>query len=419
MYLLRSIEGGESSSSAAFPGGRLSVGGYLFLFLAFLVLLAVALQDTSIVTIIYFLVGAFLFGRWWRDRALGGLEFHRHLHPRALLGETVSVRLEVVNRSWLPVPWVRIHESLPVDLAIPNFYRRAVSLPPRGKTAVEYLLRGNKRGYYRIGPIYLQSGDLLGLEDSRERQGAPDYLTVFPKIIPIRKCPIPSFSPMGVLRFHQPLFEDPTRVVGKRDYQAGDSMRRIDWKASAVLGKLQVRQYEPAISLEVSVFLNLCGKDFEQRSRIDAAELAIVTAASLAAHVSGKRQPVGLETNGFDPLEPDSRIHSLPVRRGTGHMMLLMEKLARLQLCDGESFAALLRERGSVLSWGTTLLVITGTPDALLFDELLRARRMGLQSIVFLTSPVLRYEAFESRARGLGIPLYEIRSELDLERSMI
>jgi uncharacterized protein (DUF58 family) len=395
------------------------MSGFFFSFLAFLFLLAIILQDPSIVTIIYFLIGAFLLGRWWRDRALGSLEFHRTVHPRALLGETIGIRLEVRNRGWLPVPWVRIHESLPVELAVPNFFRRAVALPPRGKTTVEYQVRGNKRGYYRIGPLYLQSGDLLGLEDARERLGAPDHLTIYPKIVPIRKCPIPSFSPMGTLRFHQPLFEDPSRVTGKRDYQAGDSLRRIDWKASAAAGKLQIRQFEPAISLEVAVFLNLCERDFEPRSRLDAAELAVVTAASLASYVSGKRQPVGLETNGQDPLEPETRIHSLPVRKGGGHLMLLMEKLARLQIVDGAPFPELLRERGSLLAWGTTLLVVTGTPDASLFDELLRARRNGLPCVVFLTSPVLRYEAFESRARGLGIPLYEIRSEQDLERAML
>ncbi len=395
------------------------MGGYLFVFLLFLFFLAVTLQEPSIVTIIYFLIGAYLFGRWWRDRSLAALEFTRTLNPRILLGETVSVRLEVANRGWLPLPWVRIHESLPVELAIPNFFRRALALGPRGRTAVEYQLRGNKRGYYRIGPLYLQSGDLLGLEDVRERQGAPDHLTVYPRIVPIQKCPIPSFSPIGVLRFYRPLFEDPSRVVGKRDYQSGDSMRRIDWKASAAAGRLQVRQYEPAISLEVSIFLNLSERDFESRSRIDAAELAVVTAASLTAFVNRKRQPVGLVTNGFDPLEPDNPIHVLPVRRGTAHMMLVMEKLARVQLADARPFTEMLRERAAELAWGTTLMVITGTPDALLFDELLRARRMGLQSLVFLTAPVLRYEAFEARARGLGIPLYEIRSEQDLERAML
>lgn len=392
---------------------------YPFVFSAFLFLLAVLFHDPSILTVIYLLLGVFLFGRWWRDQGLAGLEVHRHLDGRAMLGETVRVRLEVVNRSWLPIPWVRIHESLPVELAIPNFHRQAFGLAPRGRTVCEYTLQGHKRGYYRIGPLYVQSGDLFGMEEPRERQAPSDSMTVYPKIVPIRRLPLPSFSPMGALRFHQPLFEDPSRVVGKRDYQPGDSLRRIDWKASAAAGKLQVRQFEPAISLEVSIFLNLNAQDYEPRSRIDAAELAIVTAASLAFYVAGKHQPVGLESNGLDPLEPESVRHSLPVRKGNAPLMLLLEKLARLQLTEASAFANFLRERGPALPWGATLLVITGMPEANLFDELLRARRSGLHSMVFLTAPVLRFEAFENRAHNLGIPLYEIRSEHDLERMFL
>jgi len=395
------------------------VGYYLFVFTVFLLLLAALFHETSILTVIYLLAGVYFIGGWWRDKILTSLEVHRHLDRRALLGEIVRVRLEVINRSWLPIPWLRIHESLPVELAIPNFHRQAVSLPPKGKTVCEYSLQGHKRGYYRVGPVYIQSGDLFGMEDPRERQAPSDDLTVYPKIVPIQRLPIPSYSPMGALRFHQPLFEDPSRVIGKRDYQSGDSLRRIDWKATAVAGKLQVRQFEPAISLEVSIFLNLTAEDYEPRSRIDAAELAIVTAASLAFYVAGKHQPVGLESNGKDPLEPESIRHSLPVRKGNAQLMLLLEKLARLQLTEGNSFAELLRERGPRLSWGTTLLVITGMPEESFFEELLRARRRGLQSIVFLTAPVLRFEAFENRAHNLGIPLYEIRSERDLERPFI
>jgi uncharacterized protein (DUF58 family) len=395
------------------------VGSYPFVFSAFLFLLAILFHDPSILTVIYLLLGVFFLGRWWRDQGLAGLEVHRRLDRRAMLGETVRIRLEVVNRSWLPIPWIRIHESLPVELAVPNFHRQAFGLAPRGRTICEYTLQGHKRGYYRIGPLYVQSGDLFGMEAPRERQAPSDNLTVYPKIVPIRRLPLPSFSPMGALRFHQPLFEDPSRVVGKRDYQSGDSLRRIDWKASAVTGKLQVRQFEPAISLEASIFLNLNAQDYEPRSRIDAAELAIVTAASLAFYIAGKHQPVGLESNGTDPLEPESVRHSLLVRKGNAPLMLLLEKLARLQLTNGKAFADLLRERGPALSWGTTLLVITGMPEANLFDELLRARRSGLHCIVFLTAPVLRFESFENRARNMGIPLYEIRSERDLERMFL
>jgi uncharacterized protein (DUF58 family) len=395
------------------------VGFYLFVFSAFLFLLAILFHDSSILTVIYLLLGVFLVSRWWRDRGLAGLEVHRHLAGRAMLGEIIRVRLEVVNRTWLPIPWVRIHESLPVELAVPNFHRQVFGLAPRGKTSCQYTLEGHKRGFYRIGPLYVQSGDLFGMEEPRERQAPSESLTVYPKIVPIRRIPLPSYSPMGALRFHQPLFEDPSRVIGKRDFQSGDSLRRIDWKASAAAGKLQVRQFEPAISLEVSILLNLNSGDYEPRSRIDAAELAIVTAASLAFYVAGKHQPVGLESNGTDLLDPESVRHSLPVRKGNAALMLLLEKLARLQLTEGRPFAPLLRERAPALPWGTTLLVITGMPEAGLFDELLRARRSGLHSIVFLTAPVLRFESFENRAHNLGIPMFEIRSELDLERMFL
>jgi uncharacterized protein (DUF58 family) len=390
------------------------VGSYFRTFLIFLLLLAIGLQETSLFTIVYLFIGVFLLGHWWRDQSLGALEFRRILIPRALLGENIIVRLEVANRGWLPVPWIRVHESLPVDLSVPNFYSRAISLPPKGKAVCEYVLHGNKRGYHRIGPVYLQSGDLFGLEEPRERQGGPDYVTVYPKIVPIKSCPVPSFSPLGVLRFHMPLFEDPSRTIGKRDYQMGDSLRRIDWKTSAAVGRLQVRKLESAISMEVVIFLNLHIQDFEKRSSIDAAELAIVTAASMAFYVSRKRQPVGLETNGHDPLEPENRLHSLPVRKGNPQMMSILEKLARLQLSDGVPLLTMLRERGSVQSWGTTLMVITGMPDVALFDEMLHARKLGLQCMIFLTAPILRFEPFENRARSLGIPLYEIRSENDL-----
>ena len=49
---------------------------------------------------------------------------------------------------------------------------------------------------------------------------------------------LPSHSPLGTLRHTQPIFEDPSRVTGKRDYISGDSLRRVDWKATAATGRL-------------------------------------------------------------------------------------------------------------------------------------------------------------------------------------
>jgi hypothetical protein len=90
---------------------------------------------------------------------------------------------------------------------------------------------------------------------------------------------LPSRSPIGTLRHTQPIFEDPSRVRGKRDYTTGDSLRRVDWKATATTGRLQVKQFEPSIALETALFLNLNADEYLQRTRLDATELAIVIAA--------------------------------------------------------------------------------------------------------------------------------------------
>src|SRR3972149_2468824 len=69
--------------------------------------------------------------------------------------------------------------------------------------------------------------------------------------------PSPPQSPMGNLPPPQPIFEDPSRVIGKRDYVAGDSLQRVDWKATAVVGRLQVKQYQPSTARETLIVLSL------------------------------------------------------------------------------------------------------------------------------------------------------------------
>ncbi len=83
---------------------------------------------------------------------------------------------------------------------------------------------------------------------------------------------------------------------------AGDSQRRIHWKASAHEDRLLVKKFQPAISLNVAIVLDLNRQAYPISGAIGSSEWAIIVAASLASHVVGQRQPVGLITNGLDSL---------------------------------------------------------------------------------------------------------------------
>jgi uncharacterized protein (DUF58 family) len=307
-------------------------------------------------------------------------------------------------------------DYLPLTLAVPSFFRQVVTIGPRGRAQFEYVLDASRRGYYPIGPLQLRSGDLLGLADEPQSEGAPDYLTVYPKIVPLTRVDLPTRSPLGTLRHTQPIYEDPSRVLSKRDYVAGDSLRRVDWKATAVLGRLQVKQFEPSIALETAIFLNLNAADYDYRTQRDDAELAIIVAASIANWIIGRRQAVGLSTNGADPVAADSQLQSVPVRKGRAHLIRLLEVLARVKLAkEPLPLIDMLQQERIHLAWGTTLIVITSRVDDPLFDEIFRSRRVGLDAMLILVGTVARYEETRRRARHFGIPVHAIQSERDLD----
>ena len=387
-------------------------------FLPFLIVLAfvaVILRADFVLTLIYLFVGVFALGRWWSRRALNSVSISREFNQRAFLYEKVEVSLEVHNRSWLPVPWLQLRENLPTGLGLSGAFERVISLGPGARHSLHYEIEGRRRGYYMIGPLSLYSGDLLGVSGDLQRSQPPDHLTVYPKIVPLTSVKLPSRSPMGTLRHTQPVFEDPSRVRGKRDYVSGDSLRRVDWKATAAAGHLQVRLFEPSIALETAIFLNLNNAEYDSRAPYMATELAIVVAASLANWVVAQRQAVGLLSNGIDPLQDDQLPQSIPPRRGRGHLMRILEELARLQAGVTYPLVNLLRREVVNLSWGTTLLMITANLDEALYDGLFQAQRAGLDIVLLPCGAVPEVKAAQGRAEYFGFGFYQIFTEKDLD----
>jgi uncharacterized protein (DUF58 family) len=388
------------------------IGVYLPL-VALLLLMAAFTRDDFALTLIYLLAGALALGAWWSRKALAQLECKRQLPERAFLGEEIKGSLQIRNRGWLPVLWVSLQEGLPVALRLSPTFQRVTSLGPRAETRFDYVLDARKRGYYPIGPLFVSTGDLLGLSAPLNLELPPQFLTVYPKIVPLTSIQIPSRSPHGTLRHSQPIFEDPTRVFGKRDYTAGDSLRRVDWKSSAATGRLQVKLFEPSIALETLVFLNLNAEDYHFQSRIDSTELSVVIAASVAAWIAAKGQTVGLKVNGKDPL--NGLPEYIPPRKGQAHLMRILETLARVEMTSEASLAAMIRQQRFHLTWGTTLVVITGQAGGELLDELYQARRAGQNAVLILSGPVPYAGETTQRAGHFGIPVVSILNEQGLD----
>ena len=379
-----------------------------------LVWIAAFMRGDFALTLIYLIVGALAAGLWWSKRALAQVQTRRRFQTHAFLGERIEVNLRVQNTGWLPIPWLELHETLPVALVGPNNFQSVIYLGPRAEAEFEYSVVARKRGYYPIGPLAFSTGDILGMRESGQMIMAAEHLVVYPKIIPFTSIEIPSSSPQGTLRHTLPLFEDPTRVLSKRRYISGDSLRRVDWKSSAATGQLQVKVYDPSIALETFIILNLNAEDYYYRSRIDSAELAIVIAASIAAWIVDKKQVVGMMVNGRDPLTVDGNPQTIPPNKGKGHLMRVLETLARVETTPRTAVVPLIQQQRYQLAWGTTVIVISGAVSNDLLDELYQVRRAGQNAMLILAGREVADEIGLQRAKTFGIPVFSIATEYDL-----
>jgi len=384
-------------------------------FIIILMLVAAFVNSDSVMTIFYMIIGIIILGLWWNRHAVKRIKVTRKLDDHAFLRQPSELTLEIKNTSLLPVIWLEIHESLPLNVRNTAIQNYVISLPPKGKQKLTYPLFPQKRGFYKIGPTSIASGDLMGIAHSAEIYFEPDDLTVYPHIVPLENLGLPSRSPFGSIRHKDPIFEDPSRIYGKRDYQVGDSLKRIDWKSSAAVGKLQVKKFEPSITMETLLILDLDIASFDIQKLYDYSELAITCAASVAYWCNARKMPVGLITNGLDPLNNNALPNQLVAQRGEGHVMLILEVLARVTAGKTTSLSAILSGAMARSSWGTTLLIITPQYSPSLLDQMLQAKSQGLNVVLMLIgfSPII--SQVRSECHHYGFTFYNIQQLIDIE----
>ncbi len=416
--------------------------------LILLLLLAVAalLRVDVIFYVLYVGVALYAFSFFYTPRALRRVKVAREYTTRAFYGEAVTVTVRVNNEQWFPVPWLRLQESLAPTLRDGKRLHEVASLAAQDTAVFTYRVRSYRRGYYQLGPLSLTAGDLFGFVAEQTATVAPDYLTVYPRLTPLTQLGLPSRLPFGTLASHQRLFDDPARPMGVREYQTGDSPRQINWKVSAHTRHLMVKTYQPAISLDTAVVVNLYDDDYALDMRLNTVEWGIELAASLAAHLIEQRQAVGLLTNGRDLLmdlelaetggdanlfdkqsgrlsldtqtgvTTERSLLPIPPRHGRAHLMKILERLARLELAPQHPFLSWLPSATAGLTWGTTLLVITPQGDIDTFRTLHHLVRRGLNPVLLLTARQAHWPQKQAQARQLGFTAYNVAAPRDLDQ---
>lgn len=362
-----------------------------------LVVIGLVTQIGGLIIIAGLLVLVAAAGWLWDWLSLQGIDYHREFgERRAFVGETIDLRLAVANRKPLPVGWLRLTDRVPSALPVEGVEVMVTSVPTVGEIRLvlalrwyeqvirSYRLHCQRRGFYAFGPVEMEAGDIFGLFSRRRRIEAREWLIVYPRVESLADLGLPPKEPFGPLKASTPLFEDPIRTVGVRDHRAEDGFRRIHWKATARRQQLQSRVYEPATGHNLVLMLNVATLAKHWQGYIpEQLERVVSVAASIAAHASEQRWPVGIIANGALPAA-DQAIKVLP-GRSPGQLTRIMEALAAVSPVATQQIEDLIRLESPRLPWGCTLVVITAlvTPQlkAGLADLAAEGRRLALVTL--------------------------------------
>jgi uncharacterized protein (DUF58 family) len=341
---------------------------------------------------------------------------------RALEGDEVTATVELaaaggVDRFELVVP-------LPQELSVEGGRARALLLPADEERAVELTLSCERWGAFSVGPLLFRARDILGLRSWEGQAGEVQTLRVYPReetlrsLVPALETQVFAGNQVSRVRGEGIEFAD------LREWQPGDRVRRVNWRATALRGTLWVNEQYPERNTDVVLFLDTFAEVRVQgRSTNDR---AVRAAATLAHGYLQRKDRVGLVGFGgyLSWLVPES---------GTRQLYAIVDTLLASDIVESYALRGVDVLPPRTLPPKALVLAITPLLDDRTATALLDLRARGYDLIVVEVSPLellapdpasplelahrlwrLSREALRWRYEQVGVPVVTWREDVPL-----
>ena len=392
----------------------------LWLLVSFLlVIIGLVASQGLLIVVGSLVIIIWLLTKFWNRFAFRDVTHSRSLsRHRAFIGDTLDYTISLTNEKIVPLIWVDIQDSFPAELELlgaslrgtgtelTKEHRITSSLLPYQRVSWKYSLRCDHRGYHRIGPARLRSGDIFGFTATEVHLTQVEHLLVYPRLVELEQLVWPSEHPLGESKGHLPIYQDSSRFIGLRDYDPSDPMKHIDWKATARRSTIQTKKYEPVVALKVLIALNARTSEHAwQGANRRLFERAVTVAASLAKHCSDQRFSFGLLSNGVAVYS--GKWINLRISNSGSQLDLVLESLAMAGQYAVASLLEVLRAERASMPSGTTVAIVTSLLTNALAEEIREIKSRGYQVVVFYSGDGA------PRMEVPGVPLFQTGRGLD------
>ncbi|MGE4284910.1 MAG: DUF58 domain-containing protein [Clostridia bacterium] len=263
---------------------------------------------------------------FWRKKSLANIIPALELSKsRLFAGEEFMIHGTVYNDKWLPLIWLEWDFPINKGIVLGDNERETYSIRFLWLLWFQraaWTLKGKAlhRGVYDIGKTTLRSGDGFRFTEVEKRHGLNRKLYVYPRLVPVL---VPGFRPSmqwGVQGRQGGFIEDPLLVNGIREYQAGDELRRLNWRVAARTGKLQTNVYQPVVIKQLLIYIDVQGfvinenkfEDIRKQqeyvtTKEESFEWFLSVIASIAVRYKEQGISIGLASNALNYVEQKMR----------------------------------------------------------------------------------------------------------------
>lgn len=344
--------------------------------------------------IIVAVLQSFFFRRW----NFRSMSYKRYFNPTIVNeGESAEMIEKIRNEKFLPIPWVRTEAQTSEKLLIGNvkkndgkqYHRSMFSIPPYTTITRRHKVVCPHRGYYHIKTVSVCSGDLLGVGAHKYMDVETDsHITVYPSLVPIDEIFTLKNSFTGDTVVRRWIVDDPFMIKGVRDYNSSDPQNRINWKATARVGKMQVHDFDFTSDIKLMIMLNIETEENQWSTTTDEprAERAISIAASIAQYTLEHGIETGIMSSG--KLVDSEDECELEPRSSDGQVTEIFTLLSKLTLVRRTTFQTMMSNRADKEMTGYDYLVITAFVDENIERHIEHLRESGNNVEVLIVDPV-------------------------------
>lgn len=239
------------------------------------------------------------------QRRLPPLSVKRIVSPSMVsVGEPARVDIQLANLGRQASPYLQLWEPVGNNGGAPM---QLAKLAPGQAASAAYRVPTARRGLIRTGPLRALRRDVLGLTQRTTTLAGTEEVLIVPHTVGL---PFPSVGSSGRLGQHLRMKswgQTGTEFHSLREYQRGDDIRRINWKASARATSLIVRETALEGIRRCTVVLDMSASEYVGNSF----EQAVIAAASVTASSAHTGVATRFVTHGVDLRGPDVAANAL------------------------------------------------------------------------------------------------------------